>query len=258
MYVKSKGFANLYNEVISSIEDDTLFLTWHEDNSYSQGVIAYAQAWYQKKHKWYLKSAFDDRMDGDNSTWHALKYPTSGKEPHPDHIVMRHFDLEDGENMIATHGKRRPVILINNYSYDWGQPGTPSQHEPTWLCVPIFRYKGRHSDQYIINDQRLRNPGQFYLPKSYDGFAGFEDASCALLNAMQIIPEKYLSIYQPKGYDKGLQLSPLATKLLIYHYVCNMNVLQCFFQGTESDEPTQYDLFKEAINMAIDDEMRNI
>jgi len=106
MSANSRGYANLYNEVLSSIEDKTQFLSWYEDAEFLQGVVAFAPAWYQKKHRWYLKNATDDRLDGDNSTWHVRKYPTTGREPNPDHIVMRHFDLEEGENMITTHGKR--------------------------------------------------------------------------------------------------------------------------------------------------------
>lgn len=129
------------------------------------------------------------------------------------------------------------------------------QQDATWLCIPVFSYKGRHTDEYIINDQRLLSPGQFYMPISYSGNAGFEEVCCAHLNAMQVIPEKYLAIYKHRGFDKGLLLSPLATKLLIYHYVRNMNVLQSFLQCSPSDEPTQYDLFKEAVNIAIDKEI---
>lgn len=255
MSANSRGYANLYNEVLSSIEDKTQFLSWYEDAEFLQGVVAFAPAWYQKKHRWYLKNATDDRLDGDNSTWHVRKYPTTGREPNPDHIVMRHFDLEEGENMITTHGKRRPVILINKYCYDWMHPRTASQHETTWLCIPVFSYKGRHTDEYIINDQRLLNPGQFFMPISYNGIAGFEEVCCAHLNAMQVIPEKYLTIFKHRGFDKGLILSPLASKLVIYHHVSNMNVLNSFLQDSPSDEPTQYDLFKEAVNLALDKEI---
>lgn len=147
------------------------------------------------------------------------------------------------------------MILINKYCYDWMHPRTASQHETTWLCIPVFSYKGRHTDEYIINDQRLLNPGQFFMPISYNGIAGFEEVCCAHLNAMQVIPEKYLTIFKHRGFDKGLILSPLASKLVIYHHVSNMNVLNSFLQDSPSDEPTQYDLFKEAVNLALDKEI---
>ena len=144
------------------------------------------------------------------------------------------------------------MILINRYLYDWMHPGTEPRQETSWLCIPVFSYKGRHTNRYIINDQRLCNPGQFYLPAAYADNAGFDDVSCAHLNAMQVIPEKYLTMFKHKGIDRGLKLSELATKLVIYHYISNMNVLQSFLPELSSKEATQYELFKEAVNMGID------
>lgn len=248
-----RGYSNLYNEIFDAIEEKSSFIQWIEEEVYSQGVVAYAPAWYQKKNRWYLANAYDCRENGNKSTWYALPYPTDGtKEPKADHVVMRHFDLESGENMITTHGKRRPVILINLYSYSWMQPATESYHEKTWLCVPVFKYKSRHTNKYILNDQRLLNPGQFYMPESYDTHAGFDVASCAHLNAMQVIPEKYLTLWKNQTYDRGIVLTSLAVKLLLFHYIKNMNVLSCFLSETTSDEPSWYDIFKDEVNKVID------
>jgi len=103
-----------------------------------------------------------------------------------------------------------------------------------------------------MNGQRLLNPGQFYMPESYNELAGFDCASCAHLYAMQVIPEKYLTVWHNKVYQRGIKLSPLAVKFLIYHYVSNMNVLSCFLNESQSEEPTQYEMFKDEVNKIID------
>ena len=137
-----KGMRNLYENACLEFDECNNFYEWLESNTFTTGMVCKAPAWYEKNKRWFLEYAnyiIDNEKD---STWFARQYPTEGlTEPTPDRYVMKYFQLQKGENLIATHGKKRPVVLLKQYDSKWFNKLHPKDG---WLCIPLFSYQSRH------------------------------------------------------------------------------------------------------------------
>jgi hypothetical protein len=255
----AKGIIDIYDEIcriLSATVYDTEFpfIDWIFDTqiNFYPGMFCNTVAWYVKKDRWYLEEAHYESFQEESSTWYARKY---NKHYPPDNptSVMKYFNLEKDERLITTNGKERPVILLSYANDDWWNPSNSSRHEKYWLCIPIFSYKDRHPQNYVLNDQRLNNPYSFYIPSRHNNNPGLYAESSARYQAIQMVKEEHLSplkwmceIKEPK-MQRPFALTKIGLELMLYHFY---NQFSLFNELEESK--TLYTLFKEGVNKRID------
>jgi len=254
MQKEFKGIKGLYENICCEFDECSGFYEWLESNQLQSGMICFAPAWYEKKDRWFLESANYNIQNENDSTWFARHYPTVGSsEPRPDRYVMKYFQLEMNENLIATHGKKRPVILLKNYDSKWFNKLHPKDG---WLCIPLFSYQSRHLQKMVIDDQKLNKSNRFYFPPRLDlNTPGLINESAAHLDAMQIIETKYINpIYidnEQINKQQCFKIDEFILKLIMTHFLNGIGILDVFLQEN-SDDKTYYDLFKETVNCAVE------
>jgi hypothetical protein len=62
--------------------------------------------------------------------------------------------------------------LLKEAKDTWWNPVNTSVQGKYWLCVPVFSYKDRHPQDYVLKDMRLNNEIAFYIPSWYDNYPG--------------------------------------------------------------------------------------
>ena len=248
-----KGLSDLYDKFCSDL-GESKFIDWIFDSptNFAPGMLCYTVALYLKKHQWYLEEAKYDPYDEDKSTWYAKKYSGSYSSPNSQNI-MKYFSLEKDERLITTNGKIRPVVLIKGHTDSWANPANAAAHEKYWLCVPLFSYKNRHSQEYVLEEQRLKNPTAFYIPSWYKSNPGPDFESSARFQAIQMVKEEHLkplkrmcTVREPQ-MNRPFGLTKTGLEIMMYHFYDQFNI---FPELTEAC--TLYSLFKEAVNNAID------
>jgi hypothetical protein len=249
-----KGIPDLYDNICLDLtNDENKFIDWFLEPSMnlSSGIICSTVAWYVKRDRWYLDEADYDPITEENSTWYAKKYekkyPVSNSSN-----VMKYFRLEKDERLITTNGKERPVILLKYATDSWWNPVNTAQHEKSWLCIPIFSYKDRHSQEYVLNEQCLKNPVSFYIPSFYNTNPGINTESSARFQAIQMVKEEHLTPLKRLCVDHEPQmgrpfgLTKTGLELLMYHFYDQFNLFPELEQAN-----TQYSLFKEEVDKRI-------
>lgn len=250
--MENKGLLKIYNETCDRLTDEN-FTEWKfkDPENLEAGQFCTAVVLYEKRNKWYLEEHNYDRLDESQSTWYARKlkgaYP-----PKIDQHIMKFFELEKDENLITANSKIRPVILLRKALSDWLNPPNAADHVTSWLCLPLFRYKDRHNQDYVLRDQRLKNPNAFYIPPSYDSCPGILEESATRFQAIQMINENYLKplkcecrVKEPH-MQRPFKLSKTGLELLLYHFYTSLSI----FEELKNPEAC-YQLFKELINESI-------
>lgn len=156
------------------------------------------------------------------------------------------------ERLITTNGKERPVILLSHSIDSWWNPVNIAKHEKTWLCIPLFSYKARHSQEYVLNEQKLAADLAFYIPSFYSNNPGVNNESSARFQAIQMIKEEHLVPLKRQcaticpQMNRPFGLSKVGMELLMFHFYNQLNLFP------ELEEPsTRYSLFKEEVNKRI-------
>lgn len=194
MLESCKGVRKLYEDLIQLITNDKENLyewIFENPNDLIQGQICEAIVWYEKKRRWYLEEAKYEPFSESQSTWYAkpLRYPFP---PSPENKVMRYFSLEKDEYLITHNCKNRTIILINKYIDDWFNPINTLEHIQSWLCIPVFKYRDKHTQNYVLSDQKLECPNRFYLPPLEGSNPGLKNESAVRYHSIQMINEKYI------------------------------------------------------------------
>jgi len=251
--VANKGLLEIYDETCYKLTDEN-FTEWKfkDPENLEVGQFCTAVVLYEKRNKWYLEEHSYDRFDESQSTWYARKLKGS-YPPEIDQNIMKFFELEKDESLITTNSKIRPVILLRKALSNWLNPTNAADHVTSWLCLPLFRYKDRHCQDYVLNDQRLENLNAFYIPPAYNSCPGILEESAARFQAIQMINENHLKplkcecrIKDPP-MQRPFKLSKTGLELLLYHFYISLSI----FKELEDTEAC-YQLFKEQINELID------
>lgn len=248
-----KGIPDIYEETCRDLSENSQegFTEWRRGTDFVQGQFAFAMVWYEKRYTWYLEEHKYNPYNESMSTWYAYKLK-GHPPPKPDSYVMKYFEIEKDEQLITTNSKQRPVILLRKAISDWWNTSNTAMHETYWLCVPLFTYKERHNQNYVLNDQRLDNINAFYIPTGSSKYPGISNVECvARFQAIQMIKKQRLKpckcMCQAEGMNLPFRLSNLGLRLIIYHFYKSLGVLP-ELENTE----TEYDLFKEQIGKLID------
>ena len=104
-------------------------------------------------------------------------------------------------------GKIRPVIISGYVESKWF--GTMQK---VFLCAPVFSFKPRHSQEYIIKAQAFSYPYLFYLPKNPNGC--YEE-SAVRFELIQPIMKGFLNPYLDLIDKKPVSLTKDAYWLLL-------------------------------------------
>lgn len=243
-----KGLIDLYDKICLDLTNDKCkFIDWIFDPSmkFCQGMLCNTAVWYVKKNRWYLEEAVYDSINEEKSTWFARKYSGRYPDSNPS-SVMKYFLLEKDERLITTNGKERPVILLKHAVDNWWNPANTAQHEKNWLCLPLFSYKDRHSQSFVLDEQCLKNPVSFYIPSSYDTNPGSNMESSARFQAIQMVKEEHLTplkrmcLNAEPEMARPFGLTKIGLEILMYHFY---EQFMLFSELAEAH--TLYSLFKE-------------
>lgn len=248
-----KGIAEVYDDVCHEL-DDMPFVDWIRPGSGElvPGQICSTVVWYVKYRCWYLEPADYDSMDEDKSTW-RLRELRGDLPPMVEGSVMKRFELEKDEGLITTNCKVRPVILLRYSRWDWLNPRNEARHVNSWLCIPLYSYKERHNQDYVLRDQKLLSQDRFYIPPGDGRRAGPINESAASYQNLQTVNAENLKaltcdclVGEPK-MRRPFRLSKLGLRLVLYHLYRNLGVF-----AELNDPGSEYDLFKEYVGRIID------
>lgn len=242
-----KGKPIFTHDTVEQLNSEGVY-SWCDTDKKAIGQLCMAPAWYEKRNRWYLESADFNHTYEEESTWSAIEYPIHGKIPRSDRDVQKYFEIEKEEVMIATHCKRRPVILIKYIESPWFNKVYPKK---TWFCIPVFSYRPRHDQKLVIEDQKFNTPDRFYLPPKKDANApGLRNESAAHVFSMQLIEEKYLDPMKLQNVNKnkkqGYKLTNTFLKLIMSHVFFDISLIDDIFD--KLDENTEYEMVKDAMN----------
>jgi len=153
--------------------------------------------------------------------------------PSKDVPPLKFLNLKSDDRLFILQGKRRPVIVVGCCEADWlhSQKLSSGPIEKMVICLPIFTFKDRHTQEYIVKTQAFLFPNLFYIAPSpkgihQEGAARFELIQSIHKGDMQPIP----------NIDKKpFKLSDYTLKLL-------WNQLSCFLSMSSLDETLQKDL----------------
>lgn len=252
-----KGLVEAYQIICKEFEESFYEWIFPEDginrgiDLFLPGQICLAPAWYEKKNRWFFTEGIYEPTNEPESTWKAHIYNGTILKA-PETCVKKYFDLEMDENLLGTHGKNRPVILIKNYISNWANPGIEKYKIDRWLCLPIFTYKKRHNQEYVNDDLCFNNPDRIYIPVEKNPEPGVKEESAIQLEAIQMVNEKYLQPLKCMCNDgkitmqRPFRVSNFALKIIIYHFMKSFDIFNAFMDKKIEDE-SQYELFVEMV-----------
>ncbi|MBU2227828.1 MAG: hypothetical protein KJ936_09250 [Proteobacteria bacterium] len=209
--------------------------------------ICMAPVWYNDDEALTLIEDRYDPMDEFNSTWKLCHFSKGLREKRLPHRPYKLFNLETDDDLVVVKCKIRPVLLIRNVTSDWRVPGNMAKIYHTWLCLPIFTYKQRHSQPYVLKDQALQLPHHFYFPP---GMPGLDEEGVGKLTELQFIPEQNIFAKKKMCDAEKMQLPFCLTKEA---YQSVIGHIANFFPGIEiSGEAKEwYDFFVELVSEEI-------
>ncbi len=258
---KSKGIPNLYDTILSAIDTKLTFYEWIGNNdSFLKGQIVKVPAWFEKNQRWTLVDHNYDSINEKESTWKVRDFQSTIAETDQSY-VKRYFRLESGEKLVTTHGKKRPAIFLNYFNSDWFNPFNKSEHIEYGLIIPLFSYKDRHNQSYILSDQKWENLSRIYIPPQYDdNLPGIESESSIQFQAIQMCNKKYIEplkcLNNKDRMQKCFRISEMALKLIMYHFIKGINIFSSYFDGTQNpnkndNEKDLYEVFVEILRDEI-------
>lgn len=248
---------DLYDRVLKELNYQTGFYEWDTDSALKIGKVCLSNAYYEKEMRWYLKEDRYDPIKEEESTWTAHEYSLRGGIPATDDKVKKYFSLEGNESLISVPGKKRAVVLVKDYIWDWLHPTTPGQQLQKWLIIPIFSYRLRHERDYrvMLRDYCFRTPDRVYMPMTYGVNPGMSKECAAHLNNTQLVRSDFiepLTIARSSQTDRlHLKVSTIGMKLILYHQIRSLGLLDTFIENKQSSDYDEYDVFKWAVNDII-------
>lgn len=158
----------------------------------TEAQICTAPIWYNDAEALTLTEDRFDPWEEEKSTWRLTRFSAGKRDERLKHRPYKTFNLESDDDLVVVKCKIRPVIAIKEVSSDWRVPDNTANLYRTWLCLPIFRYKDRHTQRYVIRDQTLDRPHHFYFPPGLAG-PGISEEGAGKFTEMQFIAEKNLT-----------------------------------------------------------------
>ena len=241
----TKGVSNLYEYCCDGQFYDWMFPddTGKPPPPVCQGTICMAPIFYKDAEILTLVEDKYDPLHEEQSTWRITGFKFGTKEKRLPHRPYKAFQLESDTDLMILKCKIRPVLVIKKIESDWRVP--TNYFFKLWLCLPLFSYKSRHSQQYVLRDQKLEIPHRFYFPL---GTPGLDEECAGLLSGLQCIPED--NMYPKKCHctqrepkmDRPIRVTEKAFQAVLGHIA---QFLPAVVVTGESLE--WYDFFKELV-----------
>jgi len=148
-------------------------------------------------------------------------------------IPLKFLNLKSDDRLFILQGKRRPVIVLGCCEADWlfNQKLSLGSVEKMVLCLPVFTFKDRHSQEYIVKTQAFLFPNLFYIDPSPKGIRQEGAARFELIQPIHKADMQPLK----NVYNRPFKLSDYTLKLL-------WNQLSIFLSVTPLDKLLQEDL----------------
>lgn len=148
-------------------------------------------------------------------------------------MPLKFLNLKSDDRLFILQGKKRPVIVLTCCDVDWlyNTSFKSGIKEQMVLCLPVFTFKDRHTQEYIVKIQAFIFPNLFYLSPSSQGI--FHESAARF----ELIQPIHKGDMQPlkNVNNKPFRLSDNVLKLLY-------NQLSVFLSLTPLDELLQHDL----------------
>jgi len=253
-----RGFPQYYDEILDEYWQTT-FYQFKDDAIYNfePGQVCFAFICYEKCKTYFLEPFSVNPFDEDNTHWRLIQANT--RQPFRSERLQG-YNLETNEFPIVKVAKLRLVVLLRKISTDWFVPGNQQVERETWLVLPLFTYKARHNQKYILEDQRLNTFNRFYFPPSTLSTAlRISKESAGHLHLIQTVNQENLkpisALSKKHRMQKGIKVSPLILKLVTYHYFSNLRIIDdIFFQNMDMQD--DYQIFKMVVNELIDESIK--
>jgi hypothetical protein len=158
----------------------------------AEGQVCNAPIWYNDAEALTLVEDTFNPWEEEKSSWKLTRFSLGSSNKRLPHRPYKVFNLESDDDLVVVKCKVRPVVTIKRVSSDWRVPGNGAKLHHTWLCLPVFRYKDRHTQDYVLRDQRLDRGHHFYIPPGLAG-PGLIEEGVAKFTEMQFIPERNLA-----------------------------------------------------------------
>jgi hypothetical protein len=171
------------------------------------GQIVAAHTVYPPNDPLVLKVINYNAFDSSKSRFEVKRYQAADRS----HMPIAELGLRSDENYYLYIGKERPLIVVKGVGSRWLNP---LHDESLYACVPIFSFKGRHTEESRIKAMGFDYPNLFYMPSDANGLT---DEGAARFELMQPIARKALHSYLAGSPSKPLALSDEAFALFVNH-----------------------------------------
>jgi hypothetical protein len=171
------------------------------------GQIVSAHTVYPPNDPLILKVINYNAFDSSKSEYEVKRYQAADRS----HMPIAELKLRSDENYYLYVGKERPLIVVKGIGSRWLNP---LHDESLYACVPIFSFKGRHTEGSRIRAMGFDYSNLFYLPSDANGLI---QESAARFELMQPIGRKALHNYLTGSPPKPIALSDEAFALFVNH-----------------------------------------
>jgi hypothetical protein len=186
-------------------------LSEEECREYSPGHLCFTHVVYPQSYPRILKPEKIHPKDETESTF-LIKPYSSGDEKH---YPIKILNLKADEMFYIYTGKMRPVVILGYVESEWFEG-----KQNVLLCAPVFSFKDRHSQEFIVKTQAFVYPSLFYLPVNHKGCYA---ESAVRFELIQPIMDGYIQPYRNKIDNKPISLTNDAYWYLINHllkFIC--------------------------------------
>lgn len=205
-------------------------LAMKERMSYKAGQLYSAPIKYPLTPPKVLQLESYDPIKEENTTFNISNYKSD--EPLQE-MPLKFLNLKSDDRLFILQGKKRPVIVLTCCHIDWLYNTSLESgiKEQMVLCLPVFTFKDRHTQEYIVKIQAFLFPNLFYLSSSSQGI--FKESAARF----ELIQPIHKGDMQPlkNVNNKPFRLSDNTLKLL-YHQ------LSIFLSISPLNESLQQDL----------------
>ncbi|MRR51365.1 MAG: hypothetical protein EG825_10690 [Rhodocyclaceae bacterium] len=232
-----KGIPNIYDACC----DGSFYEFASNATPVVPGLICEAPVWFADQEMYMLKEEQYNSYYEEESTWKISKAATLNDIAQCKHNPYKFLQVESDELLAVIKYKIRPVVPICKLITDWKHPQIPTNAIDYWFCLPIFNYKDRHSQTYVLHDQALDVPHRFYFPS---GMPGIEYEGAGKITQIRCIPERYLKsrlcFCKKENKAKPIRLGKNALNAVTGHIAVLLPEIQ--IAGVPKD---YYEFFKE-------------
>jgi hypothetical protein len=171
------------------------------------GQIVSAHCIYPTDDPWILKVINYDASDPSRTQFELKRFDEHDRS----HFPVAELNLRKDENLYVYKGKERPLVVLGAVKSRWANA---LYDECSFLCIPLFSFKQKHSEIFRIECAAFFHPTLMYLPAEPDGCSA---EGVLRFEHMQPIARKALHNYLAGTPSRATSLTNEAFSLLLNH-----------------------------------------